>query len=117
VFIGGVVWHIRTPGKGGQLDDFATCLTQKGVKFYGAFWCPHCQREKSLFGRSAEKLPYVECSNADQSQNDLCNSLGIQSYPTFVFPAGLNGATSTATSTGEISLEDLAARTSCQLPS
>jgi thiol-disulfide isomerase/thioredoxin len=117
VFAGLVWWLIVTPGKGGALDSFATCLEDKGVKFYGAFWCPHCQAEKALFGRSAKKLPYIECSNPDRSQNELCTSLGIESYPTFVFPAGLAGSTSTATTTGEISLEDLAAKSSCQLPS
>lgn len=118
LFVIGVGWLIKTPGKGGDLDAFATCLQDKGVKFYGAFWCPHCQAQKALFGRSVPKLPYIECSNPDgQSQNALCTSVGIQGYPTWVFPAGLAGATSTATSTGEQSLETLAAKSSCQLPS
>ena len=116
IFIALVAWLVLTPGKPGQLDAFATCLKDRGVKFYGAFWCPHCQAQKALFGRSVDKLPYVECSNPDgQSQNALCNSLGIQGYPTWVFPA-LNGATSTATSSGEQTLKELADKSSCLLP-
>ena len=40
----------NTPGK---LDGFAQCLKDKGAIFYGAFWCPHCQNQKKMFGRSA----------------------------------------------------------------
>jgi len=30
----------------GKYDDFAKCLTQNGVKFYGTYWCPHCNNQK-----------------------------------------------------------------------
>lgn len=111
--VGLIVWLIFTPGRAGKLDAFATCIKDSGATFYGAFWCPHCRNQKAEFGSSAHLLPYVECSNPDgQSQNQLCNSVGIQGYPTWVFKT----ATSTATTTGEISLNDLAKRTSCQLP-
>jgi len=43
----------------GQYDTFAQCLGEKGAKFYGAFWCPHCQAQKAIFGKSKEFLPYV----------------------------------------------------------
>lgn len=113
VILGLIVWLIVTPGKAGKLDAFATCLKDQGVKFYGAFWCPHCQAQKALFGSSVKLLPYIECSNPDgQSQNALCNSLGIQSYPTWVFPSG----TTTATSTGEQTLQDLSTKANCPLP-
>jgi uncharacterized membrane protein/glutaredoxin len=61
-------------------------LTEEGVVFYGASWCPHCQEQKRLFGASAGRLPYVECSlggpNAPQSM--ACRQAGIRSYPTWV---------------------------------
>lgn len=69
-----------------KLDSFAQCLTQKKLKFYGAFWCPHCQAQKAAFGGSAEYLPYIECSNADRSQTQVCNDAKIESYPTWVYP-------------------------------
>jgi hypothetical protein len=117
LFIAGVVWLIETPGKSGMLDAFATCITDSGAKFYGAFWCPHCAAQKARFGNSAKLLPYIECSNPDgQSQNATCNNLGITTYPTWYF------ASSTAPGgyevvTGEQELADLSARTSCPLPS
>ena len=32
------------------LDSFAQCLTSKGMKMYGAWWCPHCAEQKESFG-------------------------------------------------------------------
>lgn len=48
--------------KPGKYDELAQCIEKSGTKFYGAFWCPHCQAQKALFGKSAKKLPYVECA-------------------------------------------------------
>ncbi|MBX4189069.1 hypothetical protein KW785_00555 [Candidatus Parcubacteria bacterium] len=103
-------WLIVTPGKGGKLDAFATCLKDQGAKFYGAFWCPHCQAQKALFGRSAKLLPYIECSTPNgNSQNQVCNDAKIESYPTWEF--------SDATRlTGEQTLAELSSKTSCVLP-
>jgi hypothetical protein len=110
VVLGGIVWLILTPGKPGKLDAFATCLGDKGAQFYGAFWCPHCQNQKSLFGRSASKLPYIECSAPDgKSQLQVCNDAGITGYPTWKFADG-------TVKTGEVSLEDLSTQTGCMLP-
>ena len=44
----------------GQYDVFAQCLKDTGAVFYGAFWCPHCQSQKKLFGSSVKLLPYDE---------------------------------------------------------
>ncbi|MBV9159101.1 MAG: hypothetical protein JO019_00710 [Candidatus Kaiserbacteria bacterium] len=93
-----------------NLDAFATCLKDKGAVFYGAFWCPHCQATKRLFGASAEKLPYVECSTPDKKdQTQICKDKGITGYPTWIFADGTR-------MTGELTLEQLAQKTSCQLP-
>ena len=66
-------------------------LEDKGALFYGASWCPHCQEQKRLFGASASRLPYVECSPAGQGtpQAPSCRSAGVRSYPTWV----INGQT------------------------
>lgn len=85
----------------------AQCLKDKGVFFYGAFWCPHCRAQKALFGDAVSALPYVECSNPDQSQNQLCTSKNIHSYPTWRFPDG-------SELTGEQTLATLAEKSSCQ---
>ena len=117
---GGIVWLIVTPGKPGKLDAFAKCIKDSGAKFYGAFWCPHCAAQKARFGKSADYLPYIECSNPDgQSQNQTCTDIGITTYPTWYFPTTTSPtATTTAYDVikGEQELVDLANRTSCPLP-
>src|SRR5271157_3119677 len=42
-------------------DGFARCLTERGVKMYGAWWWPHCIEQKEAFGASFEYAAYVEC--------------------------------------------------------
>ena len=97
----------NTPGK---LDSFAQCLKDKGAVFYGAFWCPHCQNQKKLFGRSARLLPYIECSTPNgQGQLPICIDKKITGYPTWEFADG-------SREDGEVSLEKLAEKTSCELP-
>ncbi|MFA7310027.1 MAG: hypothetical protein WC050_03935 [Candidatus Paceibacterota bacterium] len=94
----------------GKLDAFAQCLKDKGAVFYGAFWCPHCQATKRLFGTSARLLPYVECSTPDgKGQTQVCKDKGIQNYPTWTFP-------NSATLSGERTLQELSDATSCPLP-
>lgn len=101
-------WYMTQPGK---YDTFATCLKDQGALFYGAFWCPHCQQQKAMFGKSEKLLPYVECSQpSGQGQLQVCVDADIKSYPTWVFADG-------ARLDGTQSLETLAQRTSCELPS
>jgi glutaredoxin len=61
-------------------------LAANGVKFYGAYWCSHCQQQKSLFGAdAATKLPYIECAaDGENSQRQLCKNKNIQMFPTWV---------------------------------
>lgn len=111
--IGGVVWLIITPARPGKLDAFASCIKDSGAKFYGAFWCPHCQNQKAMFGSSAKLLPYIECSTPDgKSQLKVCTDAGIKGYPTWDFLSG----TSTIRESGEVSLDRLSELTSCPLP-
>ncbi len=98
------------PAGPGKYDAFATCLKDSGATFYGAFWCPHCQAQKKLFGSSVHLLPYVECSQpSGTGQLQVCIDKKIASYPTWEFKDGsrLNG---------EIPLATLAEKTSCVLP-
>ena len=69
-----------------KIRALAEHLTEAGVLFYGASWCPHCQEQKLLFGASASRLPYIECSPAGPNtpQAPSCNRAGVQSYPTWV---------------------------------
>jgi thiol-disulfide isomerase/thioredoxin len=106
----GIFFAIKSDNAPGKYDEFASCLEEKGAKFYGAFWCPHCKAQKELFGNSAKKLPYVECSTADASaQTAICQEKKIESYPTWIFA-------DESRVTGEQSFEELAAKTQCALP-
>jgi len=105
-----IIFAINKDRKPGELDTFATCLKDQGATFYGAFWCPHCQNQKKLFGKSVDLLPYVECSTPDgQEQTQACQDKKIESYPTWEFKDG-------SRETGEIPLATLAEKTSCVLP-
>lgn len=88
--LGGIIWAAAVlPNQPDKLDNFATCLKDKGAVFYGAYWCPHCQATKALFGRSERLLPYVECSTPDgQGQNQVCTDKNIFNYPTWVMDKG-----------------------------
>ena len=69
-------------------NELSQCLAEKGAEFFGAFWCPHCARQKSYFGRFSKQLPYIECSNSDKSQTQVCIDENIRSYPTWKFSSG-----------------------------
>lgn len=104
-----VAFLIHQGKKPGQYDDLAQCITDSGAKFYGAFWCPHCQAQKTAFGKSAKLLPYIECSEPNgQGQTEACIDAGIQSYPTWEFADGTRQS-------GRIDVADLALLTNCSV--
>ncbi len=107
--LGYLIWnYYATPGK---YDGFAQCLQEKGVKFYGAYWCPHCSAQKKIFGKSAKKLPYIECAlpGNPNAMVDQCKQAGVEGYPTWTFADG-------AKLSGEQTLQTLADRSGCTLP-
>lgn len=97
------------PARATAYDSFAQCLTDAGAKFYGAYWCPHCQNQKRMFENS-KNLPYIECSTPNgQAQTQICIDAGITGYPTWEFADG-------SRLDGEQELATLAEKTSCALP-
>lgn len=76
-----------TPPGPGKYAAIAQCLTQKGVKFYGAYWCPHCADQKKIFGSDMQYVAYVECDpNGKNAKPDECQKAGVEKYPTWFFP-------------------------------
>lgn len=69
-----------------RLRALAEHLTKSDAKFYGAYWCPHCNEQKEMFGASAGRLPYVECSplGPKQPRDPICRSANIRVYPTWL---------------------------------
>lgn len=106
--IGVFAWNASKPS---PLAPLAQCLKDKGAIFYGAFWCPHCQATKRMFGSSAKDLPYVECSTPDgKGQLQACKDKGVTNYPTWEFADG-------SRLTGERTAEELATASGCPLAS
>ena len=73
--------QLITPSYESQLAEY---LSNTGAKMYGAYWCPHCARQKQLFGNAASYIPYIECdARGVNAQVNLCNTVGINAYPTW----------------------------------
>ena len=91
-------------GKVGALDSFAQCLTDRDYTMYGAYWCPHCQNEKTAFGDSFRFVNYVECTQEPQQ----CLAAGIKGYPTWITDDGRRFE-------GEQGIERLAEASGCAI--
>lgn len=74
------------PPEDPKLKALAIHLEESGAKFYGAFWCPDCNRQKELFGASADRLPYIECTpnGRDGVIAFVCIMKDIEGYPTWI---------------------------------
>ena len=74
-----------------------------GATMYGAYWCPHCQRQKELFGLEAfQYINYIECSPKGYKNNyGMCINDGIEGYPYWKFD--MNGEDQS----GEMELVDI----------
>ena len=107
IFVG-LIWYFSSGS--GKYDGFAQCLTEKGAVMYGAYWCPHCQAQKKLFGSSWDYVTYVECSLPNgNGQTEVCIKEGITGYPVWKFADGKKIS-------GQLSLEQLGSFTGCELP-
>ena len=88
-----LVLHLYYSGVLGQAPEaedpairaLAEHLKSSGAKMYGASWCPHCQQQKEMFGRSVNRLPYIECSPGGRTapQASECRDANIKTYPTW----------------------------------
>jgi hypothetical protein len=95
-----------------KYDNFAQCIVDSGAKMYSAWWCPHCQEQKKLFGKSFDIIEnaglHVECSpGGTRSFSQFCRDAGITGTPTWKFADGTDAG-------GRLALNVLAERTNCQ---
>lgn len=75
------VWHLA---EAQSVEALARHLSKIGAKMYGAYWCPHCQHQKTLFGAAIGRIRYIECDpQGDNAQPQLCQAAKIQGYPTW----------------------------------
>ncbi|MBT9312120.1 vitamin K epoxide reductase family protein [Leptothoe kymatousa] len=94
--------------------SLAKHLTAIGAKKYGAWWCPHCHAQQTLFGKQAfQYLTYVECDEEGIDPNpNACRTAGVQSYPTWEINgqtfAGVQSLQSLAAASGYTGPQDFA---------
>lgn len=83
----GALTFILYPAK---YDAVAKCITQKGYKMYGAYWCSHCNEQKELFGKSLKYIDYVECTPGSDKKvmSKACKDKKIEKFPTWIGPDG-----------------------------
>jgi len=68
-----------------NLDSFAQCLTEKGVKMYGSYICSACLATKKMFGSSFGYIEEIECHpKGPNPQTDLCLKRDIKKTPTWI---------------------------------
>lgn len=98
----------QAPADDAKVTALAECLTSKGMKMYGTYWCPHCQDQKKEFGAAFSKINYIECSEQGnpRSQLQVCADAGIKGYPTWVTPDG-------SQMTGPQTFKELADKAGC----
>ncbi len=79
-------WGKAAEAEDPKLQALAIHLADSNARFFGAVWCPHCEDQKRIFGASAHRLPYIECSPYGRSgpQAARCQEMGIQVYPTWI---------------------------------
>ena len=92
-----------------SLEGFAKRLSEKGMKFYGAFWCGWCNQQKELFAEDVEYLPYIECIDEETEEMTAeCQEAGISNFPTWKLPNG-------ELVTGFKTLEELSELSGCSI--
>jgi hypothetical protein len=88
-------------------EQLASCLTEKGAKFYGAFWCSHCEEQKKTLGPALSRIEYIECdAKGPEGDPQACTDAGITAYPTWTMPGAPDKQ-------GAHSLEDLSTWSGC----
>lgn len=102
--------EVQAPASTATTDSatqLAKCLTTKGIKMYGAFWCPHCADQKKAFGEAFQYVRYVECDpKGPGADPKACEHAGIEAYPTWISASGEKQV-------GIKSLSDLATWSKC----
>tara|TARA_Y100001978_G_scaffold16034_1_gene12458 strand:+ start:147 stop:695 length:549 start_codon:yes stop_codon:yes gene_type:complete len=105
VLIGGLIWSNQVdPARASEINlsnekvsplittlsskekiNFAKFLTDNNIVMYSAYWCPHCNDQKQLFGKEAvEELIIVECAkDGKNNKYKLCQEKNIEGFPSW----------------------------------
>jgi len=99
-----LAWCNSEDNKYNNLDEFATCLSQKWIIMYGTDTCSFCQKQKKSFGDSFKNINFVNCSK----DPNKCSDAGVRWVPHRSYPDGTSDAWLQ-------SLETLSQKSSCEL--
>lgn len=83
-----------------QAVRLAGSLREQGARLYVAYWCPHCQNTRAMFGRDAWEVLskggcVVECDARGLGGDPkLCGKRGVEGFPTFEGLGGKKGMVS-----------------------
>ena len=105
VLMGGLIWSNQVdPSRANEINlsnervspaittvsskekiNFAKFLNENNIVMYSAYWCPHCNDQKQLFGKEAvEELIIVECAKDGKDNNyKLCQEKEIEGFPSW----------------------------------
>jgi len=105
VLMGGLIWSNQVdPSRANEINlsyekvsppittvsskekiNFAKFLNDNKIVMYSAYWCPHCNDQKQLFGKKAvEQLRIVECAkDGKNNKYKLCQEKGIEGFPSW----------------------------------
>ena len=105
VLIGGLIWSNQVdPARAKEINlsnekvsppittvstkekiNFAKYLSDNQITMYSAYWCPHCNDQKQLFGKKAvENLIIIECAkDGKNNKYKLCQEKGIEGFPSW----------------------------------
>ncbi|MBR8831181.1 MAG: vitamin K epoxide reductase family protein [Chlorogloea purpurea SAG 13.99] len=101
-------WEVSTTSGPAEIA-LAKHLASKGIKEYGAFWCPHCYEQKQLFGKEAvaiikEEKVYVECDPQGNAPDPkACSAAGIKGFPTWIIAGAQHSGTQSLEKLAELS--------------
>lgn len=87
-----------------NLDEFAQCLTDAGVKLYWTTTCQYCLQQKESFWTSFSKINFIDCSK-NPIQCDLAKVSKIPHW----------SISSSVSLNGFQELEALSKETGCEL--
>lgn len=97
-----------------DLNAFAQCLGEKGVKMYGSYICSACLATKKAFGPAFEHIEEIECHpRGPNPQTELCLTRNIQKTPAWIMEENGNEIKRLE---GFQDFNDLAAFSGCPYP-
>lgn len=92
----------------GLSDAQIQCIGEQ-FSFFGENWCPHCQDQKDILGKTLTDLTYIDCAE----NRAKCNDAGIEGYPTGIALNKYNSSAGVQRLLGAQSIDTILEVTGC----